>query len=122
MVSGNELFVRRKGRFAVIHLEERLGATEVDQLKVALEDLLRERGIVIILDFTLTEFISSRGIGVLMAARSELSRRKGRMILANIQPSILRIFQLTRVDTMFELTDSYSHMMELETAEAQDAS
>jgi anti-sigma B factor antagonist len=57
----------------------------------------------VIVDLTCCNFLDSRGLATLVAARARLERSKGRLALVLSNPSILRIFQITQFDELFEI-------------------
>lgn len=105
MTDENDIVVRRHERMAIVHLGVRLGATELQKWSEALEDLVSRRDSIVVIDFADTEFISSQAVGVLLAARTAAIRNKGRIILANPQPMVKRILEITRTDSLFEIVE-----------------
>src|SRR4051812_33145813 len=57
----------------------------------------------IALDFTEVEFIASRGLSVLLNALRRLTRRKGALALVCTNPTVLRLFEITRLDSTFDI-------------------
>jgi anti-sigma B factor antagonist len=59
-----------------------------------------------IVDLTSCSFLDSRGLGVLVAARARLARSNQRLAVVLPKPSVLRIFQITQFDELFEIYPS----------------
>lgn len=59
-----------------------------------------------IVDLTRCSFLDSRGLGVLVATRGRLARSNRRLALVLPRPSVLRIFQITQFDELFEIYPS----------------
>ena len=59
-----------------------------------------------IVDLTGCSFLDSRGLGALLATRGHLERSNRRLALVLSNPSVMRIFQITRSDELFEIHPS----------------
>ena len=57
----------------------------------------------LVLDLTPTEFIDSTGLSVLLNGLRRLTRRKGSLVLICTNPTVLRLFEITRLDTTFDI-------------------
>ncbi|HEX2416324.1 MAG TPA: STAS domain-containing protein [Thermoleophilaceae bacterium] len=60
----------------------------------------------VIVDLTGCRFLDSRGLGALVATRARLKRSNRRLALVLANQSVLRIFQITRFDELFEIYPS----------------
>lgn len=56
----------------------------------------------IILDLSKVEFIDSSGLGAIVAALKNLGQER-RLALAGLTPTVERVFQLTRMDSIFSV-------------------
>jgi anti-sigma B factor antagonist len=61
----------------------------------------------VIVDLTGCSFLDSRGLGALNAARARLKRSERRLALVLANQSVLRIFQITQFDELFEIYPSF---------------
>jgi anti-sigma B factor antagonist len=57
----------------------------------------------VVLDLTATEFIDSTGLSVLLNGLRRVTRQRGRMALVCINPTVLRLFEITRLDSTFDI-------------------
>jgi anti-sigma B factor antagonist len=57
----------------------------------------------LVLDFTGVEFIDSTGLSVLLNALRRLTRSAGAMSLVCTNPTVLRLFEITRLDSTFDI-------------------
>jgi anti-sigma B factor antagonist len=57
----------------------------------------------LVLDFTGVEFIDSTGLSVLLNALRRLTRRQGALSLVCTNPTVLRLFEITRLDSTFDI-------------------
>ena len=56
-----------------------------------------------VLDLTDVEFIDSTGLSVLLNALRRVTRAGGRMALVCTNPTVLRLFEITRLDSTFDI-------------------
>src|SRR3954465_8655097 len=57
----------------------------------------------LVLDLTPTEFIDSTGLSVLLNGLRKVTPQRGRMALACPNPTVLRLFEITRLDSTFDI-------------------
>ena len=57
----------------------------------------------LVLDFSRVEFIDSTGLSVLLNGLRRLTRRKGALSLVCTNPTVLRLFEITRLDSTFDI-------------------
>ena len=57
----------------------------------------------LVLDLTPTEFIDSTGLSVLLNGLRRVTRQRGRMALVCTNPTVLRLFEITKLDSTFDL-------------------
>ena len=60
----------------------------------------RER---LVVDMSGVAFIDSTGLSVLLNGLRRMTRRGGRMVLACANPTVLRLFEVTRTDETFDI-------------------
>ena len=57
----------------------------------------------VVLDLTGVEFIDSTGLSVLLNGLRLVTQKQGRMALACANPTVLRLFQITSLETTFDI-------------------
>jgi anti-sigma B factor antagonist len=57
----------------------------------------------LVLDFSRVEFIDSTGLSVLLNGLRRLTRRQGSLALVCTNPTVLRLFEITRLDSTFDI-------------------
>ena len=62
----------------------------------------------VIVDFTGCTFLDSRGLHALVSTRARLERSNRSLSLVLSNPSVLRIFEITHVDELFQIYPSLS--------------
>ena len=59
----------------------------------------------IVLDMSGVEFIDSTGLSVLLNGLRLVNQKRGRLALVCANPTVLRLFQITKLDGTFEIFD-----------------
>ncbi|MFM1997043.1 MAG: hypothetical protein RLZZ111_1430 [Planctomycetota bacterium] len=59
----------------------------------------------ILLSFTGVEFLSSAALGKLITLDRKVKANKGKMKMSNIRPEILDVFQITKLDKVFDIRE-----------------
>lgn len=88
--------IRARGEIHVVtapKLAQRLSAA-IDSGKTA-----------IVLDMSGVEFIDSTGLSVLLNGLRLVTQQHGRMAIVCANPTVLRLFQVTRLDDTFDIFD-----------------
>ena len=57
----------------------------------------------VVLDLSAVEFIDSTGLSVLLNGLRRVTRQRGRMALVCTNPTVLRLFEITRLDATFDI-------------------
>ena len=57
----------------------------------------------VVIDMTDVEFIDSTGLSVLLNALRRVTRQQGTLALAVSNPTVLRLFEITRLDSTFDI-------------------
>ncbi len=57
----------------------------------------------VVIDMTGVEFIDSTGLSVLLNALRRVTRQQGTLALAVSNPTVLRLFEITRLDSTFDI-------------------
>lgn len=69
----------------------------------ALDDVIENGDGKLVLDLSDVEFIDSTGLSVLLNALRLVNQRQGHMALVCSNPTVLRLFEITSLDTTFEI-------------------
>lgn len=96
---------RNKGH-QVLQLTGRLDAEAVPVCEAAVRPWLQPSTKVLILDLGGLEYICSLGLRMLMQTRQTLAARHARLLMTNLQPQILRVFELAAMLSKTEVFDS----------------
>jgi anti-sigma B factor antagonist len=83
-------------------LDERIDAHNSGELKEYLLQMI-EDGENQIIQLRYVRFIDSSGLGALLSGNKHILTKSGRLILVNIQKQVLSMFELTRLNRVFEI-------------------
>ena len=83
--------------------EERIDAHNSTELKEIVLKLIEQGEINIVVQLSQVRFIDSSGLGALLSGFKNAAARSGKLVLANIQSQVLSMFELTRLNRVFEI-------------------
>lgn len=89
-----------------VALSGRLDTHSYDELDRQLAPLLSSNILSLVLDLSELEYISSAGIRSVFKARKALSARGGKVVVANLQPQIAKVFDIVKAVPMSEVFTS----------------
>jgi anti-sigma B factor antagonist len=83
--------------------EERIDAHNSGELKEYLLQMIEGGENQIIIQLEHVRFIDSSGLGALLSGNKHIIAKSGKLALANIQKQVLSMFELTRLNRVFEI-------------------
>lgn len=83
--------------------DERIDAHNSGELKEYLLQMMDKGENNIIVQLEHVRFIDSSGLGALLSGHKHMVAKSGRFALANIQQQVLSMFELTRLNRIFEI-------------------
>ena len=83
--------------------EERIDAHNSGELKEAILHLIEQGETNIIVQLEQVKFIDSSGLGALLSGHKNATAKSGKLALVNMQHQVLSMFELTRLDRVFEI-------------------
>ncbi len=87
----------------VVAVTGEIHVTTASKLSQRLAEAIGRGKQLVVLDLTGVHFIDSTGLSVLLNALREVTRRDGRLVIALANPTVLRLFEITRLDATFEI-------------------
>jgi anti-sigma B factor antagonist len=75
----------------------------------------------VVLDLTEVEFIDSTGLSVLLNGLRRVTRQRGRLALVCSNPTVLRLFEITRLDSTFDIFGDRAAALEHVQSDADDS-
>jgi anti-sigma B factor antagonist len=98
--------VRKQGEVCVVAVEGQLIVGNRQELKQKILDELERGARRFLVDFAQTGYIDSSGLGVLVSLSKRIRENKGELRLANLNDDLKTLFELTKLDTLFQISDS----------------
>ena len=98
--------VRKSGDVMVIDIEGQLIVGNRQELKQKILDALGTGERKFVVNFSDTSYIDSSGLGVLVSLSKKIREEEGVLRLASLNGDLRTLFELTKLDTLFEIADS----------------
>jgi anti-sigma B factor antagonist len=96
-------------------LDERIDAHNSGELKVYLLQMIEGGEKRIIVHLGHVRFIDSSGLGALLSGNKQVLAKSGKFALTNIQKQVLSMFELTRLNRVFDIHDDFTESFGNET-------
>jgi anti-sigma B factor antagonist len=90
----------------VIAVSGEIHVSTAPEFSRLLNDAIGEGAMQVVLDLSDVEFIDSTGLSVLLNGLRRVTRRGGRMALVCTNPTVMRLFVITRLDSTFRIVGS----------------
>lgn len=98
--------LRRFGEVAVVEVTGQLIVGNRHELKRIVLAEVEAGTRLFVVDFSLTGYIDSSGLGILVGLSKRIREGGGRLRLASLNKDLRTLFELTKLDTLFEIVDS----------------
>ena len=90
-------------RTSVITVAGEVHVSTAPEFSQLLADAIGRGRVHLVLDLSRVDFIDSTGLSVLLNALRRITRRGGQLVLVCSNPTVLRLFEITRLDTTFDI-------------------
>ena len=97
---------KHPGGVVVVEVDVQLIVGNRQELKQKVLDALESGSRKFLIDFTKTGYIDSSGLGVLVSLSKKIRDEGGDLRLAGLNDDLKTLFELTKLDTLFAITDS----------------
>ncbi|HEY8483462.1 MAG TPA: STAS domain-containing protein [Longimicrobiales bacterium] len=98
--------VNKLNDITVIDVEGQLIVGNRQELKQKVLQELEKGGRKFLIDFARTGYIDSSGLGVLVSLSKKIREQGGELRLANLNEDLRTLFELTKLDTLFQISNS----------------
>ena len=98
--------VRKEGEITVIEVEGQLIVGNRQELKQKVLEELDGGARNFAIDFDKTGYIDSSGLGVLVSLSKKIREQGGELRLASLNEDLRTLFELTKLDTLFQISES----------------
>lgn len=95
----------RNGESVLIRIEGQLVAGNRQQLRETVSAEIDQGARAFIIDFADTGYVDSAGLGVLVSLSKKIREADASLRLVNLNDDLRTLFELTRLDTLFDLAD-----------------
>ncbi|HZD18771.1 MAG TPA: STAS domain-containing protein [Actinomycetota bacterium] len=99
-------FTQHLNDVAVVSVDGELTVNNRGDLKEFVLERLHDGERRFLFDFETTSYIDSAGLGVLVSLSKKIREENGRLRLAGLNQDLRTLFELTRLDTLFQISDS----------------
>jgi anti-sigma B factor antagonist len=96
----------RENGVVVVDVDGQLIVGNRQELKQKVLDELEGGERKFLIDFANTGYIDSSGLGVLVSLSKKIREQNGELRLANLNEDLRTLFELTKLDTLFNIADS----------------
>ena len=93
-------------RTHVIAVRGEIHVTTAPEFSRRLNEAIARGKTSVVLDLSQVEFIDSTGLSVLLNGLRRVTRAQGRLALVCANPTVLRLFEITKLDTTFDIRTS----------------
>ncbi len=97
------LKARRVGSVTVVGIDGQLIVGNRHELKQMVLKKMEDGARRFVIDFTRTGYVDSSGLGVLVSLSKRVRQVGGDLRLASLNDDLQRLFELTKLDTLFEI-------------------
>ena len=95
--------------------EERIDAHNSGELKEYILHLIEQNEMHIIVQLEHVRFIDSSGLGALLSGYKNTAAKSGKLALTSCNPQVLSMFELTRLNRVFNIYTNLTEAFENET-------
>jgi anti-sigma B factor antagonist len=104
--------VSRQHDVTIVEVEGQLIVGNRQDLKQKVLDEVERGARKILIDFARTGYIDSSGLGVLVSLAKRIRDAGGELRLANLHDELQTLFELTKLDTLFQISKTREHALE----------
>ena len=106
------LQVTKSGDVVVIEIDGQLIVGNRQELKQKVLDETEAGARKVLIDFAKAGYIDSSGLGVLVSLAKRLRELGGDLRLANLNDDLQTLFELTKLDSLFQISDTRERALE----------
>ena len=95
--------VENKEGLAVCHVVGEIDINSSPDIKKAFDKLISKKEPKIVINFAKVTYVDSSGLATLVELLKNMRAYGGRMRLANLSPKVKSLFEITKLDKLFEI-------------------
>jgi anti-sigma B factor antagonist len=104
--------LKKGGDVIIVDVEGQLIVGNRQELKQKVLDEIEKGERKFLIDFAQTGYIDSSGLGVLVSLSKKIREHGGELRLANLNDDLQTLFELTKLDTLFQISDTKERALE----------
>jgi anti-sigma B factor antagonist len=104
--------IHKEGDVCVVSVEGQLIVGNRQELKQKVLDEIERGERKFLVDFSQTGYIDSSGLGVLVSLSKKIREHGGELRLTNLNEDLKTLFELTKLDTLFQIAESRERALE----------
>ncbi len=104
--------ISRQDDVTIVRVTGQLIVGNRQELKDDVLELLRSGSRKFLIDFSETAYIDSSGLGVLVSLSKKIREKGGELRLSNLNEDLRTLFELTKLDTLFHITETQEQALE----------
>jgi len=104
--------VTQSADVSIVEVDGQLIVSNRQELKQKVLDQLEKGTRKVLVDFARTSYIDSSGLGVLVSLAKRMRELGGDLRLANLNDDLQTLFELTKLDTLFQISESRERALE----------
>jgi anti-sigma B factor antagonist len=98
--------IERSDDVTVVAVDGELTVGNRGEFKSAVIDLLEDGDRKFVFDFATSGYIDSSGLGVLVSLSKKIRENSGGLRLAGLNEDLRTLFELTKLDTLFQIVEN----------------
>jgi len=103
--------IAQEFQLILLQPQQRLDVDGGKALETQLAGLMPQRQALWAIDLAKVDFMDSAGLVSLVTSLKAARQSGCRLVLCNVQPSVRLVLELTRLDSIFEIFDSYDEVL-----------
>jgi anti-sigma B factor antagonist len=104
--------VSKNGEVTLVEVEGQLIVGNRQELKQQVLEQLEGGDLKFVIDFANTGYIDSSGLGVLVSLSKKIREQGGELRLSSLNEDLRTLFELTKLDTLFRISDDKRQALE----------
>ena len=104
--------VTHQGDISIVDVEGQLIVGNRQELKQRVLDEMDKGTRKVLVDFARAGYIDSSGLGVLVSLAKKIRDMGGDLRLANLNDDLQTLFELTKLDTLFQISETRERALE----------
>ncbi len=101
-----------KSGIAIIHLQGEVDLYSSTEVRKEIMGLTRAKLPGILVDLQYVKYMDSSGVATLIEGLQQTNKYKGRFVLSGLQSNVREVFELTRLDKVFEIHADVNEALE----------